>query len=371
MDNTQNKVRRPEQNGESDYKVVFKVTSGVGFSSINPLKLALELKKELSHVSNVSILRNGMMSIICVSAKQQDKALKLKKIMGKAVQAFKPSTDKQVKGVIYNVCVEVTEQELLENLKGCNVIDVKRMGRGDNGRGTTPVLLTFKDDKLPSRVMLGYSSYIVREYERPPLRCFKCQRFGHVVAVCEGKRRCRRCGKDHDGKECIDVPKCCNCGGDHPASYRGCPNYVRAEKVEKVKKDNKLSYAEAVKQVDKMRVEVQVQAESQFAGPSRTVSVADQDTLIISKKALLAFRAEAMWRVKNVAVKKSDAVREVSAAAERLLGYKEINPQEIWELTRSQGSQSERLGFSQALSLGDSDRELAEMRTTDGEYEDD
>lgn len=44
-----------------------------------------------------------------------------------------------------------------------------------------PVLLTFKDDELQRKVMLGYMSYSVKEYERPRLRCFECQKCGHVA----------------------------------------------------------------------------------------------------------------------------------------------------------------------------------------------
>ena len=50
---------------------------------------------------------------------------------------------------MYNVSLEVSEQELLSSLKGANVIAAKRMGKGENGRGTAPVLLTFKDDVVP------------------------------------------------------------------------------------------------------------------------------------------------------------------------------------------------------------------------------
>ena len=120
--------------------------------------------------------------------------------MGKGAEVFKPRSSSEVKGVVYNVSLEVSEQEMLTCVKGGNVTAAKRMGRGENRRGTSPVLLIFKDDVVPKRIMLGYVSYPVRGYERPLLRCFKCQRYGHVAAVCRAKQRCRRCSKEHDGK---------------------------------------------------------------------------------------------------------------------------------------------------------------------------
>lgn len=46
------------------------------------------------------------------------------------------------------------------------------------------VLLQFREEVLPARVKVGFMSFYVRPYVPPPLRCFKCQRFGHVAAVC-------------------------------------------------------------------------------------------------------------------------------------------------------------------------------------------
>lgn len=61
--------------------------------------------------------------------------------------------------------------------------------------------------------------------------------------------------------------KCC--GGDHPASYRGCPNYVKAENVERIRKENKISYAEAVRSMEGTSDARQVQAVSVSRDPTR------------------------------------------------------------------------------------------------------
>ena len=43
--------------------------------------------------------------------------------------------------------------------------------------------------------------------------------------------------------------KCCNCGGDHSAAYQGCEAQIKAKEVQKYKVQNKVTYAEAIKQV--------------------------------------------------------------------------------------------------------------------------
>lgn len=84
------------------------------------------------------------------------------------------------------------------------------------------VVLDFKD-ALPKHVMLGFISYEVREYVPTPLRCFKCQRFGHTASQCKSKMRCARCGGEHEYGKCEREAKikCCNCGGEHSAAYGG------------------------------------------------------------------------------------------------------------------------------------------------------
>lgn len=64
----------------------------------------------------------------------------------------------------------------------------------------------------------------MREFIPPPVRCYKCQGYGHFAKVCKGKQRCGKCGGDHENGQCgvSDVRKCCNCGGDHTAAYGGC-----------------------------------------------------------------------------------------------------------------------------------------------------
>lgn len=75
----------------------------------------------------------------------------------------------------------------------------------------------FKQE-MPSKVQLGYMSYYpVREFISHPLRCFKCQRFGHVATQCRGKIRCAKRGGEHEYDKCTNKTelKCCNCGGQH------------------------------------------------------------------------------------------------------------------------------------------------------------
>ena len=70
---------------------------------------------------------------------------------------------------------EVSEEEIVRRVK-----EIEAARRFKEGRMS--VLVTFKQEFKALPVLLGYMIYPVREYVRPPLRCYRCQRYGHVAA---------------------------------------------------------------------------------------------------------------------------------------------------------------------------------------------
>lgn len=63
-------------------------------------------------------------------------------------------------------------------------------------------------------------------------QCFRCQRYNHSSLNCNLAYRCVKCAGPHDAKQCPkkddEPPKCCNCNGDHVASWKGCPTHKAA-----------------------------------------------------------------------------------------------------------------------------------------------
>lgn len=74
-----------------------------------------------------------------------------------------------------------------------------------------------------------------------------------IWTICKGSQRCGKCGGNREYGQCGEsaVRKCCNCGEDHTAAYGGCPVRKKAVVVQQVRAAKNLSYAEAVKIVDK------------------------------------------------------------------------------------------------------------------------
>ena len=50
------------------------------------------------------------------------------------------------------------------------------------------------------------------------MQCFRCQNMKDLYVKCDGQHNTRACAKAIGAN-----PKCTNCGGEHPANYRGCP----------------------------------------------------------------------------------------------------------------------------------------------------
>lgn len=118
-------------------------------------------------------------------------------------------------------------EELTANLKAKykSVNKAKRLTRGKEKKDTESVLVEFETTEILKELYIGYFRYPVREYIPKPVRCFNCQKFGHITFIIAriNKRRCARCGGNHEYRLCGKdaPPKCCHCRGEHSAVFWG------------------------------------------------------------------------------------------------------------------------------------------------------
>ncbi|CAL1288688.1 unnamed protein product [Larinioides sclopetarius] len=94
-------------------------------------------------------------------------------------------------------------------------------------------------------ITTGYFHCRVRPYVQNPLRCYKCQRFGHSKAVCRGSQVCSRCAsKEQHPKEQSDA-KCANYSQPHEANSPHCPAWKQEKQIQIIKATKNVSYADA------------------------------------------------------------------------------------------------------------------------------
>lgn len=281
-----------------DFKAIVKlVQDGASFCDWNPIQLTKSISKEIGEVRSAKILRNGSLLIICKDGVQQGKAVRMNKINGKKVQCSLMTDRKLVRGVITGIPVNVTADDVKGNVTNAKVSEVRRLKASRNGikSDSLSVLITFDEERLPEKIFIGYMCYDVRPYVPPPLRCFKCQRFGHVASVCKGKQTCGRCGGNHEYGKCAEGTKlkCCNCGGEHSSAYRGCEVSKRAAEVQRVKATQGISYAEAAKKVSgDAQVTRQNDTRNKDAGKCVGCDKVKEETLIVNKNDFVFFMAD-------------------------------------------------------------------------------
>lgn len=193
----------------------------------------------------------GRLVVVVGTTEAAARLLRVREVAGYEVASKALSSDNANNlGRIFNVPLGCTNEELQECFVSQGVIRAWRQmaykrqtGLISRNSPSVSVILTFRPDRpMPESVVpkgnavqvLGEEPFMVTPFYSPPIRCKRCQRFGHTQAYCERSRRCKNCAGPHDYKECdrLGRPKCANCKGPHPASYTKCP-FRRLEAAEK------------------------------------------------------------------------------------------------------------------------------------------
>ena len=89
-----------------------------------------------------------------------------------------------------------------------------------------------------------------------PLRCYKCQVFGHHENKCGRQAICVNCSMPEHCQpgQCQRPAKGVNCSGDHSAYSKECQQWAKERKILKIKCENNLSFPEARKQFEQFNL---------------------------------------------------------------------------------------------------------------------
>ena len=128
--------------------------------------------------------------------------------------------------------------EPLKNYSG--VLEAQRCIPAKDKTAITRQVLIKHVGQFPKTLDLGYwGKFELRTYVPEPLRCFKCQRYGHRQERCTYKVVCAICSKLHATTTCMEKLKkqekvqarCANCKGGHHAWNPICP--ARNQRLQK------------------------------------------------------------------------------------------------------------------------------------------
>lgn len=215
------------------------------FSKVSPFLINKVLTSLVGDDLDIKKLKDGTLLVQVNSPKQSDKILKITSFHDFGVVVSPHPSLNFCRGVITSSdLLNCDLDEIVDNLKLVGVTTAKRITTRKDGEltNTASIILTFRRASLPASIKAGYLSLKVRPYIPNPLRCFNCQKFGHISSTCSGNQTCPSCGHGlHEG-DCSLPPSCINCNGEHSPRYKGCPIYQYEMKVNQIKITEKISY---------------------------------------------------------------------------------------------------------------------------------
>ncbi|XP_041369839.1 uncharacterized protein LOC121383807 [Gigantopelta aegis] len=233
--------------------LVISSTDDGALNKLSPFAIQKAIVGLAGEPKSVKKIKNGLL-VECSTDKHSTCLLKSTVFCNVPIKVTPHTSLNSSKGVIRCRDLEgVTEEEICENLSSQGVTAVRRIKvrRNNDLLPTNTCILTFNVPTLPQSVKAGYLNIPVEPFIPNPLRCFKCQRFGHGQNTCRGKLTCARCGLfDHDSKTCKNDTLCLNCKGNHCAYSRECPRWKLEKRVQQVKVQNKLSFTDARRLVE-------------------------------------------------------------------------------------------------------------------------
>ena len=231
-------------------------TKKKNFTNISPFKIDKAIYAAIGHVNSWEKLRDGKLLVEVRTEKQSKNLQKLVTFCDLRVDIHPHKTLNSSKGIIRDkrlFCCP--ESELLKEFEQFGVTHVRRMKAKIKGvlKDTNNLVLTFKFAKRPSELKYLGKTIPVTPYIPNPLRCYKCQKFGHHENNCKSKTHvCAKCaGTDHITVNCLNpVTKCANCGESHPSYSSMCPIWKKEKEITKTKFTRNITYPEARKLVE-------------------------------------------------------------------------------------------------------------------------
>ena len=123
---------------------------------------------------------------------------------------------------------------------------------------------------------VGYLIFKIKPFIREPVRCHKCNAYGHIAINCKNNLKCPKCLGEHTIKECLNKEaekRCATC--DSTSHYNGqavCPQRQIQKQVDTLRATKSMSYSQALKTVTQKVAHEREAVARQATVPSGTPS---------------------------------------------------------------------------------------------------
>ena len=260
------KVNDFQNQNNQNFVVVHAESTNVNLSKTNPIFVAKIINELVGHVDKVVNTLNGL-KIICRKSQANILCKEKKFGMYNCQFTIKSAPKQKIKGILHGISLDMDLEDIKEELENTNTIKIEQIYRLQKfdkiKRGkidTETIIIEYGQEvAFPLHTHLGYRKITIKQFIPYPTRCFKCQRFGHVSKNCRSNVKCPICSGPHKFEDCDqkDTKKCCNCGQDHSAGYKGCAVFLKAKEIKEYSFNKKITYAEATKQIQSNTEQIQ------------------------------------------------------------------------------------------------------------------
>ena len=253
---------------EKTYKKVFLKTDT---GKLNAFRAQKEVSSLLCRNDVKIIPRNNLLIVLAKDDNEIRKLSSMSQINGIAVKAL---TENKPKHCIVGVPMNIDIADIIESVQCESAIRVTKTANGTK-IPTSVVILNFKG-QIPVKVKVGYLSFKIKPFIREPLRCYKCNAYGHIAINCKNNLKCPKCLGEHTIKECLNKEaekRCATC--DSTSHYTGqavCPQRQIQKQVDTLRATKSMSYSQALKTVTQKVAHERKTVASQATDPSGTSS---------------------------------------------------------------------------------------------------
>lgn len=214
--------------------------------------LAKSLKQEnIQHIIRIKYVNAYKVLIQFSDENSAETLVQSKKFNENGLKCHKTLEINQSYGVINNVDLDLSEDEILAGLSSETVIlAVKRLKRRNRNDGhwepSEFVRICFKGSSLPRYIYIYDTRAQVSPYIYPVTQCSRCWRFGHSIRMCPSlKIICPKCTRSHANCETTTF-KCNNCTGRHMAMAKICPVFKKEKRIRELMAEFNCSYKKAM-----------------------------------------------------------------------------------------------------------------------------
>lgn len=258
-------------------------------TNINPFAIEKQITGILGTPKSVKKLKNETILVEVKSRQQAENLLGHDTFFGQPVEIYAHRTLNSSRGVVR--CKELslcTLAEIESNLRSQGVTAAKQITIIRNGKTikTNTYILNFDSPTVPKEIKVGFLKVKVSVYVPNPMRCYRCQKFGHTERTCTKTPVCGRCafaGSEHDYSTCTNEMKCLNCGGQHLARSKDCPVWKLEKETLHIKYNENLNFPDARK-LAKTRLQLDETRPRSYAAAVQPASSSCQSCLKLSER---------------------------------------------------------------------------------------